>query len=318
MSSLVVIYSDMIQKETDIENKVLADADARVEFISDPDEFESKLPEIEILINANPIIDKNIINKMVKCKGIVRRGIGYDNVDIKHARAKGIDVCNVPDYCYNEVADLTLGLALCLIRRINLYDRDVKNGFWHIDSATEVPLAIGMHRMTFGLIGLGNIARGVAKRAHPFFKDIIASDPYVSNDIAEELNVKMVDSDEVFEKADVISLHIPSMGDNYRYVNARRLSLMKPTAYLINTSRGQLVDEEALYVYLKDKKIAGAALDVLEIEPPNKNRLMELKNIILTPHIGFYSSDSFIALRTKAVEEARRALLDEGFRNKVN
>lgn len=312
MSSLIAIYSDMIQNEMDIEKEVLKGTEAKVKFFSSEDMIYKELSNIEVLILANPEINREKIEKMDKCKAIIRRGIGIDNIDIKAAFEKDIVVCNVPDYCYTEVSNLTIALIMALIRRIPMYYNDVKKGIWHIDSPKGLPLAGRMENMTLGLVGLGNIARAVATKAKPFFGEIIAYDPFVSQETAKNRDVKLVEIDQLFNKSDVISLHIPCNSETYHLVNKKLLGLVKSSAYLVNTSRGQLINENDLYDLLSTGRLAGAALDVTEIEPLNSNSpLLKLDNVIVTPHIGFYSLDSFVELRKKAIEEAKRVILGE-------
>ena len=168
----------------------------------------------------------------------------------------------MPDYCYPEVSDLAIGLMLSLFRRIPMYSDDVKKGIWHIDSPKGLPLARGLQNMTLGLAGFGHIAREVARKGKVFFKNVIASDPYVSPELAKEMGVELVSMEELFKEADVVSLHVPSTPETYHLVNQKLISTMKPSSYIVNTARGQLIDEKALYEALANKKIAGAALDV--------------------------------------------------------
>lgn len=320
MKPLVAIFSYMKQGELDIEKEVLNGTDALVEFFSSEEEIEGRLGEISVLILANPEVDKKCINKMVNCKAIIRRGIGADNIDIHAATEKNIIVCNVPDYCYPEVSDLAMGLILALVRRIPAYSSDVKKGIWHIDSPKDaLPLSRGLQNMTLGLAGFGNISREVSKKAKPFFRNIIAADPFVPIDIARDLGVELVSMEELFKTSDVVSLHVPNLKEMHHFVNKNLLSTMKKSAYLINTARGQLIDENDLYYALKNKRLAGAAIDVTDIEPPVKNNpLLELDNIIITPHIGFYSLDSFEELRKKAAEEAKRVIISEKVLHQLN
>lgn len=320
MKPLVAIFSYMKQDELNIEKEILDGTDSYVEFFSSEEEIDDKLGDISVLILANPEIDRKCINKMVNCKAIIRRGIGADNIDIQAATEKKIIVCNVPDYCYPEVSDLAMGLILSLVRRIPAYAYDVKNGIWHIDSPkASFPLSRGLQNMTLGLAGFGNISREVSKKAKPFFKNIIASDPFVSDDTADQYGVKLVSMEELFKSSDVVSLHVPNLKETHHFVNENLLSIMKKSAYLVNTARGQLINENDLYNALKNKSIAGAALDVTDIEPPDKyNPLLKLENIIITPHIGFYSSDSFAELRKKASEEAKRVLMSDKVLHQIN
>lgn len=319
MKSLIAIFSYMKQDEIDIEKEILKGTDTVVEFFNSEEEIEKRFKEISVLILANPEIKRDTINRLSNCKAIIRRGVGADNIDIKSATENKIIVCNVPDYCSSEVSDLALGLILSLVKRIPNYISDVKNGIWHIDSPKVLPLSRGLQNMTLGLAGFGGISRALAKKTKSLFRNIISSDPYVSSDIAKEYGVELVSMDKLFKLSDVISLHMPNTKETYHFVNDELLSSMKESAYLVNTARGQLIDEIALYKALKNRKIAGAALDVTEIEPPEvDNQLLELDNIFITPHIGFYSLDSFKELRIKAAEEARRIIMSEKPLHQIN
>ncbi|MDI6600769.1 MAG: C-terminal binding protein [Thermoanaerobacteraceae bacterium] len=316
--SFKVVMVDTIFPDFSIEQEVLNEIDANFVFVGDKDEdaIINLAKDADALVTVYAEITRNIIEKLEKCRIIVRCGIGVNNIDIQAATEKGIYVANVPDYCWDEVSDHAMALVLTLERKILLFDKKVKSGDWSHDGATPI---YGLRGQTFGLVGFGNIPKMVAKKAQAFGFNVVAYDPFVAQEAADQYNVKMVSLEELLKVSDVISIHAPLTDDTYHMVNKDTLSLMKPTAYLVNTARGPIVDTEALYEALKDHKIAGAALDVLEVEPPTKvNPLLTLDNVILTPHAAFYSEASSINLRRLAFTEVVRVLKGGYPKNFVN
>lgn len=261
-------------------------------------------------------ITSDIIQRLEKCRVICRMGIGVDNVDIRAATKKGIIVCNVPDYCWDEVSDHTLALALALLRKVMLLDRNVKNGEW---SRAGVGPIHALRGMTWGLIGLGNIGRMVAQKAKVFGFHTIAYDPFVAVDVAKKEEVELVSLDRLLEASDVVSVHSPLTKETWHLIDEAALKKMKETAVLINTARGGLVDNQALARALERGWIQGAGLDVLEEEPPSPdNPLLRLSNMIITPHAAFYSEEAQITLRRNAAREIVRVLSNERPKNAVN
>jgi D-3-phosphoglycerate dehydrogenase len=222
---------------------------------------------------------------------ITRAGTGFDNVDVAAATENGIVVCNAAAYCSEEVSDHTLALILACARRIVLLDRRVFSGSWG-----DAELAGGMRRMknqTVGLLGFGRIARLVTRKLSGFGVRVIACDTLVSASAAASHGVEMLPLDQMLAEADYVSIHAPLTPSTYHLLNAKRFNLMKRGAYLINTSRGALINEADLVLALRQGQIAGAALDVTAIEPlPSDSPLRELQNVILTPHFGAESSDA--------------------------
>jgi phosphoglycerate dehydrogenase-like enzyme len=209
---------------------------------------------------------------------IARVGVGYDAVDIPSATAHGVLVTNTPGANATAVADFAMGLLLSVARHIPAFDRDQRQGIW------QSKLGADVWQQTIGIVGLGNIGRGVARRARGFDMRILASEPVPDLEFVQEHGIELVPLERVFAESDFVTLHVPASAETAHMVNARLLALMKPTAYLINSARGALVDEDALYDVLKDRKIAGAALDVREVEPTSDTRFAELDNVVLAPH----------------------------------
>ena len=233
--------------------------------------------------------------------GVVRTGIGLDTVDLPGATRQGVCVAHVPDFCYDEVADTTWMLLLATARRLASAERHVRGGGWSPSAL------LPMHRLrgrTLGLVGFGHIARGVADRGRGFGLRIIAFDPYVTGAAMAELQVEKVSLDDLLARADVISLHTPLSDETHGLIGRAAFAAIKPGAILINTSRGRVVDEEALVAALRSGKLAGAGLDVLWTEPPARDHpLLQMDNVVLTPH---YASTTVEALEELAQKVSRQ------------
>jgi len=268
-----------------------------------------------IIVYLAPITAK-IINALERCQIIVRRGIGYDNVDIKAAATKGIPVANVPDYCSDEVADHTMALLLSAARKVVAASRQILVGGWDYRKLLPIPALRGS---ILGLIGFGKIARAVAERAKCFGMEIIVSDPFISTEVAARYSVELVSLKEVLKSADFISVHAPLTPETAGMLSKREFGMMRPTAVIINAARGRVIDEPALIEALRDKKIAGAALDVTAEEPPPaESPLRKMDNVILTPHVAWYSERSVRVLGEKVAQEIIRVFSGELPKSLVN
>jgi len=251
-------------------------------------------------------INRRVIKNLRKCLVISRYGVGVDNVDLQAATAKGIMVCNVPDYCLEDVSDHALALLLSCVRKTVSRDRRVRGGEWDI-GATD-PL----HRLkgrTLGFLGFGNIARTLARKVHGLQLKLMAFDPYIALDAAEQRNVELVDFDTLLAEADFISVHAPLTTQTRHILNEEAFKKMKSTAIVVNTSRGGLIDQAALAKALQEGWINSAGIDVYETEPPKKDDpLLKLGNVVLTDHAAWYSEESQVELQTKAAAEVCRVL----------
>jgi len=246
---------------------------------------------IVLIESSTTCVTRRVVEHLSDCLMIGRTGTGFDNVDVAAATEKGIVVCNAAAYCSEEVSDHTVALILACARRIVLLDRRVVSGAWG-----DAELAAGMRRIksqTVGLLGFGRIARLVTRKLSGFGLRVTASDPLVPASEAASYSVEMLALDQMLAEADYVSVHAPLTASTRHLLNANRLRRMKSSAYVINTSRGVLINEADLVVALREKWIAGAALDVTSIEPlPADSPLRELPNVILTPHFGAESSDA--------------------------
>jgi phosphoglycerate dehydrogenase-like enzyme len=227
---------------------------------------------------------------------VARHGVGYDSVDVKAATKRGIIVTVTPGANTEPVADHAFGLMLVLAHRIMRDDQAIRRGEWLGQIRADV-----FHK-TLGLIGLGGIGKAVVRRASGFDMRVIAYEPAPDHAFVAAHAVELVELDDVFREGDIISLHAPMLAGTAGLVNARRLALMKPTAYLINTARGGLVDEDALYEALRGGHIAGAGLDVRAVEPCTGGRFAELDNVILTPHAAGRTEGMWLAGGTMAAQ----------------
>jgi D-3-phosphoglycerate dehydrogenase len=245
---------------------------------------------------------REIMDAAKALKVIGRHGVGVDNIDVKAATEKGIFVVNTPDANATSVVEHTLTVIGALAKHVVVRDKATRIGDWEIRNNYK---AIDLDGKTLGLVGLGKIGSLVAKRAAVAYNmKVIAFDPYITPEKAREMGVTIVAAiDDVFKQADVVSLHTPLTPETRGFVNAARLRLMKPSAFLVNFSRGEVVDEKSLYEALKKGTIAGAALDVYDPEPPRKdNPLYSLENVILSPHSAALTQECVIRMATGAAE----------------
>jgi len=260
--------------------------------------------DADAIINAYALLTAKVINSLKQCQVIVRRGIGYDNVNLAAATAKGIPVANVPDFCIDEVADHTIALLLCCARKVVSAREQVKSGQWNFRQFLPIP---ALKDCALGLVGFGRISRVVAERAKCFGLKVQTSDPFISAEFASKHGVKLVSLEELLSSSDFISVHVPLTNDTRGMFSKREFAMMKPSAVFINTSRGPVVNEEALVEALQSGKIAFAALDVMTQEPPTPdNPLPGMDNVIITPHLAWYSEHSVKEAGEKTAEEIVR------------
>lgn len=252
-----------------------------------------------------PITDK-VLCSMKKCKIISNSAIGTDNIDVETAKKLGITVVNVPGYCDNEVADHTIALLLSLSRCVTRYKEMIDRKIWDIDCGCELRRLSGQ---AMGLVGFGRIARCVATRAAAFGLRLVAYDPYVTREIGDKFNTKLTNIDEVLETSDIISCHLPLLKETFHFFDSDKFRKMKKKPIFINTSRGKVVDIEALYKALKDGLLKYAGLDVLENEPPSfQESIFEIDNVIITPHVGFYSKEALFEVRRRSAQNITKFL----------
>ena len=242
---------------------------------------------------------------------VIRYGVGYNNIDLAAARAHGLRVGYVPDYCADEVADHTAAAALALLRKLPAMDASVRRGEWAAVRLAKPMKAFGDTR--FGFFGLGQIGRAVLTRLKGFGFTFLAADPGLSPADAAALGVRIMDADTLLRSADILSLHAPATAATTGYFNAARLATMQPHAMIVNSARGQLIVEDDLAAALTSGTIAGAALDVFHVEPLAANSALRLApNLLLTPHAAWYSDTAIHRLQALVAEDIDRALGAEG------
>ncbi|HXZ30393.1 MAG TPA: C-terminal binding protein [Dehalococcoidia bacterium] len=274
-----------------------------------------------IRITPGYVFSPKVIENLNKCRLIALTGIGYDNVDIAAATEKGICVANNPYYCLEEVSDHAMALILACTRKFYQLLPDVKSGKWSTQPDYLSALK-PLHRLsgqTLGLIGFGNIARALVPKAKIFGFRIIAYSPHVPPVWFRTLKVESVELDQLLEESDFVSLHTALTSETRHMMGLEQFKRMKRTAYFVNTARGELVDEKALYAALSEGLIAGAGLDVLESEPPDRdNPLLKLSNVLVTGHFAYYSEESREELFRWPWEEVARVLHGEWPQGLVN
>ena len=255
-----------------------------------PEQIKEKISNFDIVIvRSRTKISKEMIDRATQCKIIARVGVGLDNIDVDAAKAKNIRVINAVEGAMNAVAELVLGLMLSMAREIPRADREIRNGKW----LKKELMGSELSGKYLGIVGLGNIGKRLAKLARGLNMNIIGFDVMpIADDFARDVGLIKADIDTLLSSADYISFHVPLTDDTHHLVNAKRISTMKRTAFIINTSRGEIIDEDALHDALKEGKIAGAALDVFEKEPAVGNKLTTLPNVVCTPHIGAQTKEA--------------------------
>jgi D-3-phosphoglycerate dehydrogenase len=286
-------------------------------------EKHSALQLSELLADADAVITQfapltaDVIQSMQRARVIVRYGIGVDNVDLLAAKARGIPVCNVPDYCIDEVADQTLAFMLATTRQVWSNCHAVREGRWGL--ATPLEQMRTLRDLTVGLVGFGRIGREVAARLQPFHCRVLVHDPAVTDAAVEKSGCHSVRMDQLFAESDLISLHCPSMPQTRGMINRDSLSAMKQGAILINVARGDLIDSDALCEALLRKHLSAAALDVFTPEPiPSDHPLLQMENVIFASHIASCSVRAVRTLRETAATIAAMALRGEPLPNIVN
>ena len=317
MAQLQVAVSDSVFPNLDPARAVLSKIGAQLRLAEEPkpEAILRVAKDADALLATYAKITPEMIRQLTRCRIISRFGIGVDNVDIPAATERGIVVTKVPDYCIDEVSDHTMALLLSAARKIPFANSMVHAGKW------EMPAVVPIHRLrgtVLGLVGFGRIPQLVAPKAQSFGMRVVSHDPYIPKEVFERARIESVEFRELLKISDYISIHSPLLPETQGLFNADAFRQMKPSAYLINTARGPIVDEAALAQALDAGQLAGAALDVMPKEPPTGSALFGRPNVIITPHTSFYSEESLVDLQTKAAEEVVRVLKGEAPKNPVN
>lgn len=306
MPPFMVVITDSTDPDSDLEAEVLRasglDIDLRRCNTTEPGRLAWEVAAADAIIVLFATIDRSLIESLARCRVISRYGIGVDMIDIQAATERGIPVANVTDFCIDEVSTQTIGFVIDLARHTFALHEHVRAGRWGITSPScGAPLRL--KGQTVGIVGLGSLGRAVASKAGCLGLRVLAADPYVRPEQAAEVGAELVGLDELLRRSDFVSLHCPLVPETRGLIGAAQLASMKPTAYLINTARGPVVDQAALYGALVEGTIAGAALDVLEREPPQPDDpLLRLDNAIITPHTASWSVEAYAHLRRAAAQ----------------
>ena len=314
-----VLVTDYVWPSVEPERAVLAKAGA--ELVVAPDGSEETLTDLarsaDGILTCFAKVTDRVVRAAEKCVVIGRYGVGVDNIAVDTATELGIAVTYVPDYCVEEVSDHAMGLLLAWNRRIALFDRATKMKGWGSQG-------LGMRIMRLrgkklGVVGFGRIGRSVCRKALAFGLDVLSADPFVPEDSMAQEGARKVELPELLEESDFVTLHSPLMPETINLISKAELEMMKPEAFIINVARGPLIDEDALYEALTEGRIAGAGLDVLvDIEPPKDHRLIQLDNVIVTPHTAFFSQEAVLELEERAAGEVARVFNEQMPDNLVN
>lgn len=275
-------------------------AQVDLKFGAKPDEILSIISDYDaILVRSQTKVTKEVIEAGKKLQVIARAGVGIDNVDVQEATRRGIVVVNAPTGNTTSAAEHTIGLMMALARNIPQANASLKSGQWKRSEFTGVEL----RGKTVGVIGLGNVGSGVARRARGMEMRVLGFDPFVSAEYAGNIQVELVSLEQLLKESDFVCLHIPLIASTKGIIGTKEIAMMKPNARLINTARGGLIDEEALVKAVKEKKIAGAAVDVFVQEPVTQSILFEPSNIIVTPHLGASTAEAQVTATRDVVEQ---------------
>lgn len=293
----------------EVEKKILAPFDAEISHVVTGNDLSKSIEAVrfaDAILTRETELPRQLIDELQNCKIIVRYGVGVDNIDLKAAAARKIYVANVNDYGTETVAEHALALMFAVARRIVTRDADVRRGIWDVGASEPLYSFMGK---TMGVVGCGKIGRAFLRKVSALgFGRILAYDPYAP----ECEGAEMSDLNTLFSQSDIISLHIPLTDETRHVIGEELISRMKPSAILINTSRGGLIDEHALVKALQENRITGAGIDVFEKEPPSLTHpYFLLKNVVVSDHTGWYSVESLELLQRKAAEEVARVFSEQ-------
>lgn len=318
MSEFKVVVTDYEYATLKYEEEVLKNVGATLipAQCKTEDELIAACKDAHGLLNQYAPLTRRVIENLEQCKVIGRYGVGVNTVDLEAATEKGICVVNVPDYCVDEVSDHAFALLLGCARKVVQLNNSIKAGTWDYKICKPINRLRGQK---LGIVGFGRIPRALAEKAKPFGFELLVYDPFLTQSDVDSYGAVLVSLDELMANSDFVSVHAPLTPETHHLIGDHELRLMKPSAFILNTARGPVIDEKALIKVLQDGRIAGAGLDVLEEEPAHQdNPLLSMDNVILNPHVGWYSEQAEIELKTKAAQGVAEVL--QGFlpKNLVN
>lgn len=304
------------------EKRIAAECGAELSIhadVKDPAAVADAVEGADVVLLAYARITDDVLARLAPEATVIRYGMGYDTIDVDAATARGIRVCNVPDYGADTVADHTVALMLASVRRLMDYHEQITESSDGWIPAPDIGPITAISDLTCGLIGTGQIGRKVAARIRAFGATVIAFDPYADAGALRQEDIDLVDLDELCARADVVSIHAPLTAETHHILDAERIGALKDSAIIVNTARGPLLDTRAAAEAVSEGRLGGLALDVLETEPLEADHpLRTAPRTILTPHAAYYSGRSLANLQLYAAEEMGRALRGEPLRAQVN
>lgn len=324
-----VVITDFLSDALEPELRILGEhADVVALQAGSEEELSGKVEQADALIVYHCLkVGRATLDRLERCRLIVRGGVGVDNVDHAYARLRGIPVANVPDYGSEEVADSAIGMILSMTRGISFLNSRLRAGVGEWSPEQGKPL-YRLRGRCCGIVGLGRIGTATALRAKALGFDVAFYDPYKPDGYDKAVGVRRCETlEELLEQADVLSLHCPFTPETHHLIDSEAIARMRSGAYLVNTARGAVVDTSAIPAAIESGRLAGAAIDVLQLEPPVNDALVEAwrdpshpahHRVIINPHAAFYSEEGFVDMRTKAAEACRRLALGLPLRNVIN
>jgi D-3-phosphoglycerate dehydrogenase len=306
----LVVHIDAKESPLELERNALAGIDCEIVSVAVASEGEiiEAVKNATVILNDHSPVNRAMVDQLENCKLIIRYGHGYDTVDVDACTEAGIIVTNIAGSTSEEVSNHALTLLLASARELKRLDLATTSGRW--GEVYSRSILNHIYGETVGIVGFGWIGRAMARKCKALGMTVLVNDPYVGDHLAVEYQVDFVPKDELLERSDYVSLHVPHLDSTHHFIDSAALDLMKHTAYLVNTSRGPVVDEQALIAALKAGKIAGAGIDVYEQEPLSvDNPLLSMENVICTPHVAGSSEIGWEIIRRRAGEEAARVLL---------
>jgi len=298
MTRFRVVMTSQLYPSVEIERRMLEEVGAHLEIASgERSDIVNRARDADALLTHLVQIDEDMINQLAQCKVIARYGIGVDCIDLEAAAARGIVVTNVPDYCVEEVATHTLACFLCLHRTVLAADRLIRAGGWSLSG--QRPLR-RLSTLTIGVIGIGRVGRMVASSLAGLGCSIVAYDPYANGNLD---GLELLPLDAVLRRADALLLHVPLTEETKEMIGAKQFEAMKPECLIVNTSRGGLIVQEDLFDALRRGRIAGAALDVFDVEPIDPRTIEDVPNLVVTPHMAYSSAEATEESQRKATAQ---------------
>lgn len=313
VDNMKVLIADQINQKGIEELEEVAEVVARTDIT--PEELVSDIKDFDaIVVRSRTQVTREVIEAAPALKIIARAGVGVDNVDVEAATEKGVMVVNAPESTSITVAEHTMGLVLSMSRKIAIADKSVKDGKWEKSRF----MGMELNGKTLGIVGMGRIGSQVVIRAKAFGMDVMVYDPYITPEAAAELGVEVVDLETLLKNADVITIHVPLTPETKYLISNPQFKIMKENAIIVNCARGGIIKEADLYDALKADEIGGAALDVYEKEPPKENPLLELDNVVLTPHIAASTSEAQRDAAIIVAREIKKVFQGESPKNVIN